>query len=231
MMKRFCLALWLTVAAMGANAQTKTYGGDNRAVVLMETTEGNIKIELLNETPKHRDNFLKLVRMHFYDSILVHRVVKDFMIQMGDPNSKYAKPGEPTGSGSLDYLIDSEFRLPDIYHRRGMVASAREGDDVNPDRKSDACHFYIVWGKVMDDRYLDVVQARIDTATNGTVKLTPEMRETYKTVGGTPHLDGQYTVWGRVVEGLDVVDRIQQHETDKLERPLTDVRILRIREL
>ena len=198
-----------------------------RAEVLLETTEGNIRIALFNETPQHRDNFLKLVRMQVYDSLLFHRVIKDFMIQSGDLNSRHAQPGQLLGSGELDYTQEAEFRLPQLYHRRGMVAAARESDKVNPERRSGACQFYIVWGKVYDDRMIYRVQDRLDSLTQGQVKLTPEMIETYKTVGGTPHLDGQYTVFGEVTEGLDVVDRIQQMATDKNSRPLQDVRILR----
>ena len=200
-----------------------------RAEVELETTEGNIRIALFNETPQHRDNFMKLVRMEFYDSLLFHRVIKDFMIQGGDLNSRHAKPGQLLGEGELDYTIEPEFRLPQIYHRRGVIASARESDKVNPERRSGAAQFYIVWGKVYDDRRLASVQERLDSATNGQVKLTPEMIETYKTVGGTPHLDGQYTVFGEITEGLDVVDRIQQMETDKNDRPIKDVRILRVK--
>ncbi len=206
---------------------TTTMMAQSRAEVLLETTEGNIRIALFDETPQHRDNFLKLVKMHVYDSLLFHRVIKDFMIQGGDLNSKHAQPGQLLGTGELDYTIEPEFRLPQLFHRRGVVAAARENDEVNPEQRSGACQFYIVWGKIMNDKTLSHVQERLDSATNGRVKLTPEMMEVYKTVGGTPHLDGQYTVFGEVIEGLDVVDRIQQMATDKFNRPLKDVRILR----
>ena len=201
----------------------------DRAEVEFQTTEGNIRIALFNETPQHRDNFMKLVRMEFYDSLLFHRVIKDFMIQGGDLHSKHAEPGKFLGEGELDYTIEPEFRLPQIYHRRGVIASARESDRVNPERRSGAAQFYIVWGKVYDDKRLAKVQERLDSATNGQVKLTPEMIETYKTVGGTPHLDGQYTVFGEVTQGLDIVERIMQAETDKNDRPLKDVRILKVK--
>ena len=201
----------------------------DRAEVEFQTTEGNIRIALFNETPQHRDNFMKLVRMEFYDSLLFHRVIKDFMIQGGDLHSKHAAPGKMLGEGELDYTIEPEFRLPQIYHRRGVIASARESDRVNPERRSGAAQFYIVWGKVYDDKRLAKVQERLDSATNGQVKLTPEMIETYKTVGGTPHLDGQYTVFGEVTQGLDIVERIMQVETDKNDRPLNDVRILKVK--
>ena len=213
----------MLLACSGAMAQ------EERAEVELQTTEGNIRIALFNETPQHRDNFMKLARMQFYDSLLFHRVIKDFMIQGGDLQSKHAEPGKLLGEGELDYTIEPEFRVPQIYHRRGVVAAARESDRVNPERRSGAAQFYIVWGKVFDDRRLAKVQERLDSATNGQVKLTPEMIETYKTVGGTPHLDGQYTVFGEVTQGLDVVDRIQQVATDKNDRPLTDVRILSLK--
>ena len=127
----------------------------------------------------------------------------------------------------LDYTIEPEFRLPQIFHRRGVLAAAREPDDVNPEMRSAACQFYIVWGRQMDDPNIWRIQDRLDTLTKGRVKLTPEMIEVYKTQGGTPHLDGQYTVFGEVLQGLDVVDKIQQMATDKNHRPLADVRILR----
>ena len=198
-----------------------------RAEVLLETTEGNIRIALFNETPLHRDNFLKLVKMHVYDSLLFHRVIKDFMIQGGDLNSKHAQPGQLLGSGDLDYTVESEFRLPQLFHRRGVVAAAREPDEVNPEMRSSACQFYIVWGKQLNDVAIGRVQERLDTLTKGRVQLTPEMIEVYKTQGGTPHLDGQYTVFGEVLQGLDIVDKIQQVATDKNHRPFTDIRILR----
>ena len=195
--------------------------------VLLETTMGNIRISLYDETPLTRDNFLKITKMGIYDSLLFHRVIKDFMIQSGDTNSKHAKPGQLLGTGDFDYTTEAEFRLPQIFHRRGVVAMAREGDKENPERRSSACQFYIVWGKIFDDARIAKVQERIDSATQGSVKLTPDMIEVYKTVGGTPHHDGQYTVFGEVVEGMDVVEKIQQVQTDKNDRPLEDIRILK----
>ena len=200
-----------------------------RPEVLLETTEGNIRIALYNETPRHRDNFLRLVDEHFYDSLLFHRVISNFMIQAGDPDSRHAEPGAELGEGDLGYTIEPEFRLPDIFHRRGVVAAAREGDDVNPERRSSACQFYIVCRKTLSTATLKQVQLRLDTLTNNQVKLTPEQISTYRRIGGTPHLDGQYTVFGEVVEGMDVVDRIQRKDTDDNDRPVYDVRILRAR--
>ena len=195
--------------------------------VLFETTAGNIRIALYDETPLTRDNFLKITKMGVYDSLLIHRVIKNFMIQSGDTNSKHAKPGQLLGSGDFDYTTEAEFRLPQIFHRRGVVAMARESDKMNPERRSSACQFYIVWGKIFDDKRLAKIQERLDSATQGAVKLTPEMMEIYKTIGGTPHLDGQYTVFGEVIEGMDVVEKIQGVQTDKNDRPLEDIRILK----
>ena len=196
--------------------------------VVMETTMGTIELKLYDETPLHRDNFVQLVKENAFDSLLFHRVIQDFMIQGGDPDSKHAAPGTLLGEGDRPYTLPAEFRLEQgIYHRRGVIASAREGDDVNPEQRSSAMQFYIVWGRIFDDEGLDIVQERLDQRTGGSVRLTPEMREVYKTVGGTPHLDGQYTVWGEVVDGLDVVDAIQHVPTDDNDRPLEDVRILR----
>ena len=222
-MKRHLLTLTMAVlfGSLIAVAQTST------TEVLFETTEGNIRIALYDETPQHRDNFLKLTRMHVYDSLLFHRVIKNFMIQSGDTNSKNAKPGQRLGTGDFDYTQEPEFRLPQIIHRRGCVAMAREPDNVNPEMRSSACQLYIVWGKRFSSADIEKVQERLDTMTHGRVKLTPEMIKVYKSVGGTPHLDGQYTVFGEVTEGLDVVERIQKAETDDFDRPIEDIRILR----
>jgi len=222
-MNRHLLTLTMAVlfGSLVSVAQTST------TEVLLETTEGNIRIALYDETPLHRDNFLKLTRMHIYDSLLFHRVIKDFMIQSGDTNSKNAKPGQQLGTGDFDYTQEPEFRLPQIIHRRGCVAMAREPDVVNPEMRSSACQFYIVWGKRFSSAEIEKAQERLDTMTHGRVKLTPEMIKVYKSVGGTPHLDGQYTVFGEVTEGLDVVERIQKAETDDFDRPFEDIRILR----
>lgn len=196
--------------------------------IVLETTLGEIELKLYDETPLHRDNFRSLVAEGAYDSLLFHRVIRDFMIQGGDPDSKLAEPGALLGEGDRPYTVPAEFRLKEgFFHRRGVLAAARESDDVNPEQRSSAMQFYIVWGRVFDDEGLDKVQERLDARTGGRVVLTPEMRETYKTVGGTPHLDGQYTVFGEVTHGLEVVDAIQQVATDENDRPLEDVRILR----
>lgn len=197
-------------------------------LVVLETTLGTIELKLYDETPQHRDNFISLVKEKAYDSLLFHRVIRDFMIQGGDPDSKDAAPGVLLGEGDRPYTVPAEFRLEKgIFHRRGVLAAAREGDDVNPEQRSSAMQFYIVWGRVFDDEGLDKMQERLDRQTGGRVKLTPQMREVYKTVGGTPHLDGQYTVFGEVTSGLDVVDAIQNVATDENDRPLENVRILK----
>ena len=196
--------------------------------VVMETTKGTIELKLYDATPLHRDNFVNLVKEGAYDSLLFHRVIRDFMIQGGDPDSKNAAPGVFLGEGDRPYTVPPEFRLEEgIFHRCGVLAAAREGDDLNPEQRSSAMQFYIVWGKIFDDEGLENVQKRLDDRTGGRVKLTPEMCGVYKTVGGTPHLDGQYTVFGEVVSGLEVVDAIQQVATDANDRPLEDVRIIK----
>ena len=217
-MKRLLFAIFMMLA-LPAMAQTHE--------VLLETTAGNIRIALSDLTPIHRDNFIRLVNEHFYDSLLFHRVIKGFMIQGGDPKSRHAEPGALLGDGDVDYTLDPEFRTPQLYHRRGMVAMAREGDIVNPLRKSSGCQFYIVWGKTFASKDLEAMQVRLDSMTNHQVQITPEMFQDYRRIGGTPHLDGQYTVFGEVIEGLDVVDRIQQVFTDDYDRPVDDVRIIR----
>lgn len=216
----------ITLIALSPLLTLHLYAQTKSTEVLFDTTAGNIRIALYDETPQTRDNFLKITKMGIYDSLLIHRVIKDFMIQSGDTNSKHAKPGQLLGTGDFDYTTEAEFRLPQIFHRRGVVAMARESDKVNPEKRSSACQFYIVWGKTFNDQQIAKIQEKLDSVTQGSVKLTPEMIEIYKTVGGTPHLDGQYTVFGEVVEGLDVVEIIQRVQTDKNDRPLEDIRIL-----
>ncbi|MBP5339515.1 MAG: peptidylprolyl isomerase [Prevotella sp.] len=195
--------------------------------VLLETTAGNIRIALYDDTPIHRDNFLKLVGEHFYDSLLFHRVIKNFMIQAGDPDSRHAEPGVTLGEGDLGYTLEPEFHIPACFHRRGAVAMAREGDDVNPARRSSACQFYIVYGKTFSTKELQTIAEKVDSATNGQAKMSPEMFWAYRREGGSPHLDGQYTVFGEVKEGMDVVERIQKVFTDDYDRPVDDIRIIR----
>lgn len=205
-----------------------TVKAEERPEVLIETTMGNIRVALYNETPLHRDNFLKLIReYHYYDSLLFHRVIPDFMIQAGDPYSKNAPKGTVLGDHSLDYTIPAEIRLPQIYHKRGALAAAREPDMVNPKRESSSSQFYIVYGRKQDERGLQRGRDNLHQLFGDSIQMTDEMREVYTTVGGTPHLDGGYTVFGEVLEGMDVVDRIQRVERDANDRPLEDVRIVK----
>ncbi len=196
-------------------------------VVRMHTTEGIIDLKLYNETPEHRDNFVKLVKSHHYDSLLFHRVIKNFMIQGGDPASKAAVPGKMLGEGDLGYKVKAEFMPERYFHKRGALAAAREGDNVNPEKASSSCQFYIVWGTVFTKEQLQMFKQQYSKRLGHEVVITPEQENAYTTVGGTPHLDGSYTVFGEVVSGLDVVDRIQNRRCDRNDRPLEDVMIIK----
>ncbi len=221
-MKRIIL-LFAIVFSVCANAQETT--DTVRHEVLLETDKGNIRIALYNETPQHRDNFLKLVNDGFYDGLLFHRVIFRFMIQTGDSASRHAEPGQLLGDSPESYKVPAEIKFPALFHKRGAVAAARESDNVNPDKESSCSQFYIVYGRRFNDEMLDEAQAKLDQNTNGTVKLTPEVREEYKTHGGSPNLDGQYTVFGEIIEGLDIVEAIQWVEVDDNNRPIEDIRI------
>lgn len=219
--QRFFLVVLTAFLALSASAAKQ------RAQVTFTTTEGKIVVELYNETPFHRDNFLWQVKHHVYDGVLFHRVINEFMIQSGDPSSKDAKPGQMLGEGTdteAEWLMP-EICVPTLFHQRGALAAAREGDDVNPLKKSGSQQFYIVTGRKFDDATLDKMQERIWQMTGGKVHLTEQMKEAYRTVGGAPHLDGSYTVFGHVIEGMDIVDRIQKVETDANDRPIHDIRI------
>ncbi|MBR5748382.1 MAG: peptidylprolyl isomerase [Prevotella sp.] len=224
---RLSLLAILLIAVLPTMAQSRQ--------VMLETTAGNILLTLYDDTPKHRDNFLKLVNEEFYDSLLFHRVIKNFMIQGGDPDSKKAEPGATLGEGSTDYTVEAEFFDSEDHllhpHQRGALAMAREGDSVNPERRSSGCQFYIVWGRTYATQQLYQIGDKVEAQTEHRVTMTPELLDLYRKVGGVPHLDGQYTVFGEVTEGLDVVDRIQQVQTDDYDRPIDDVRILRAREV
>jgi len=241
----------------------------NETQVLMKTSLGNIKLKLYNETPKHRDNFIKLVEDGTYNGLLFHRVIKDFMIQGGDVTSKDAPMNRQLGAGDLGYTVPAEFVYPKYFHKKGALSAARTGDEVNPERESSASQFYIVTGKVYKDAELDQMEkqkegrlkqsifARLQKENAAKIKaayqsgdkaelaiirdtligkteleaekrkeeatLTPEQREAYKTIGGVPFLDNEYTVYGEVIEGLDVVDAIQNVKTNRQDRPLENV--------
>lgn len=208
-------------------------GKQREQKVLIQTTEGDIMLKLYNETPLHRDNFIKLVKAKTYNGVLFHRVIKEFMIQGGDPNSKTAAPDVMLGDGDVGYTIPAEFRTPTIYHKYGALAAAREGDDSNPQKASSGCQFYIVVGKKFTDEQLDKLQEskiiRYGHANDSTYKFNPQARQDYKTVGGTPHLDGNYTVYGEVLKGMDVVEKISKSETNSHDRPVKDIRIKRMK--
>ena len=236
------------------------------AKVKITTSLGNITVRLYDETPLHRDNFLKLAKEGFYNGTLFHRVIKDFMIQGGDPDSKGAPAGKALGMGGPDYTIEAEIK-PGLIHKRGALAAARQGDEVNPERRSSGSQFYIVWGqqykegqmgqlakqmkmqalntvfnRLATERKAQIMELRRNRDRAGLQELQDELealahaevesqqlglselqRQTYTTLGGTPHLDGQYTVFGEVVEGLDVVERIQHAATGRNDRPVEDV--------
>lgn len=284
-MKRnlFLSIVMVAITLMACSAKTESQAGaadgktanDKMTKVELETSLGNIVVELYNETPQHRDNFIKLVNSGYYDGVLFHRVIKDFMIQTGDGNSKTASAETPLGDGDPGYTIEAEFVYPKYFHKRGALAAARTGDQVNPERRSSGSQFYIVTGKIyssdelqmMTRRLADVQkqdifrrlvnenQARIkelqqnqdnaglqalqneliqqteEEAAKTPFAMTDEQIDAYTSVGGTPHLDGQYTVFGEVVEGMDVVDKIQNTQTGRMDRPTIDIRIVKARVL
>lgn len=233
--------------------------------VKIQTSLGDIVVRLYDETPVHRDNFVKLAKDGYYDGTLFHRVIKDFMIQGGDPNSKGAPAGKRLGTGGPDYTLEAEIK-DGLFHKRGALAAARQGDEVNPERRSSGSQFYIVWGQVYKEGQLrqfskqlkmqrmqeifndlaaehrdeimqmrrernrvalqelqDKLAAEAETRAAEYAGLTDEQLKIYSTVGGTPHLDGQYTVFGEVEEGLEVVEMIQNSVTAGDDRPMDDI--------
>lgn len=265
---KYLIAAILMLMTAGTQAQTQS---GRETIVDFETTMGPIKIKLYDDTPRHRDNFVKLVKEGKYDGVLFHRVIKDFMVQTGDPNSKDAKAGDRLGDGDLGYTQEAEIIYPKHYHKYGAVAAARTGDQVNPERRSSASQFYIVTGNKYSSGQMDrlaeqsVVQERqamfrklvrenqlaiqgaqesddpnelenlkkklieqVETAIPAR-PLPADIVKDYTTIGGTPHLDGQYTVFGEVVEGMDTVEKIQQAATDRNDRPVEDIRVIKAR--
>ena len=259
------------LAACGAGSK-KSNDMEKRTQVKIETTMGDIVVELYNETPKHRDNFIKLAKEGMYDSTLFHRVIRQFMIQAGDPESKTANDTAMLGGGDVGYTIPAEF-VPKFFHKKGALAAARMGDDVNPNRESSGCQFYIVTGrKFREAQLLDMAgqknNARVDEIFNELARkhmkeiyklrkagdneallelqdsleaqayaqykeeepfmFTPEQLAAYSTIGGAPHLDGAYTVFGQVVSGIETVEKIEGTKTGKADRPVENVRILKM---
>ena len=187
--------------------------------VLLKTSMGDIVIALYDETPLHKENFIKLVNDKYYDGVLFHRIIQNFMIQTGDPESKTAKPGQMLGNGGPGYTIPAEF-VPGLYHKRGAVAAARMGDNVNPRKESSGSQFYIVDGRVFSTNDLN----RVIQMTGKT--YSQEQIKDYTSIGGAPHLDGDYTVFGEVVSGMDIVDKIAAQQKDGRDRPLEDIKII-----
>lgn len=217
-MRKFLLISLMFVLPFVANAVGKK--AEKRSVVRIETSVGVIRVALHDDTPKHRDNFLKLVEKGHYDGTLFHRVISDFMIQGGDPDSRNAAPGKLLGAGDVGYTIPAEIQVPYYYHLRGSLAAAREGDEVNPEMRSSGCQFYIVWGKKYGPATLKKMRASLEEKG---IETTSQMYDDYQQYGGTPHLDGAYTVFGEVIEGLEIVEKIQSVATDPNDRPLEDV--------
>ena len=185
---------------------------------MITTDYGNMVLKLYNKTPLHRDNFIKLVKEHFYDSLLFHRVIKDFMIQGGDPESKHAKPGELLGEGSLKYTIPAEFDTS-LFHKKGALAAAREAENDNPQKRSSSTQFYIVEGKTYTNDQMDRMEEKLH------IKIPENHREIYRAIGGDPFLDMNYTVFGEVISGFDVIDKIAHMATDDNNRPLQNIRM------
>lgn len=215
----FLLLFFATLTSCSAqNVNNQSSDMQKKYYVLIETSYGNMTVELFNETPKHRDNFIKLVNEGFYNDLLFHRVINNFMIQGGDPNSRNAKPGQMLGNGNLGYTVPAEF-VQGLIHRKGALAAARQGDMVNPTKASSPCQFYIVQGNVWPVEQLQVMAQRMGKT------FDKQQLETYSTVGGTPHLDYDYTVFGQVIEGLDVIDKIAAVKCGPGDRPVEDVKM------
>lgn len=268
------LLVMVALLSCSNTGKSQNTNSDKRMNVEIKTSLGDIVVSLYNETPKHRDNFIKLVKEGYYDGVLFHRVIKNFMVQTGDGNSKTAKQDDVLGAGDPGYTIDAEIVYPKFFHKRGALAAARTGDEVNPERRSSGSQFYIVTGekyttsqlasmeknlvnmkknsifsKLVNERRQEIMKMQQGDSlglkelehelvalteaeySKDPAVLTPEQREAYTTVGGTPHLDGSYTVFGEVVKGMDVVDKIQNVKTGRNDRPVEDVRIISMKVL
>ncbi len=194
---------------MSCNSDSKTY-------VTIKTEFGDMKVELYDSTPKHKENFIKLVKDKFFKDLLFHRVIPGFMVQGGDPDSRGAAQGVRLGGGGPGYKIDAEIGAP---HFKGTLAAARQPDQINPEKKSSGSQFYLVHGNIQSDQELDAYEKR------GGFKYNQDQRNKYKTIGGTPALDNDYTVFGEVVEGLDIIDKIAGVKTDESDRPFDDIKM------
>lgn len=274
-MRKYFITLILFMATLTGSCGAKTNAGnssaaENETVVLIRTTMGDIRIKLYNETVEHRQNFINLAESNSYDSLLFHRVIRNFMIQGGDPESKGAPKGQMLGSGDIGHTLPAEFVYPKYFHKRGALSAARQSDQVNPDRRSSGSQFYIVTGKKYDEDELrsmarqmrqqegqnifdglcmehrdEIIKMQQEQDEAGLLRLQKELNEqldtilqqksfkftddqvkAYTTIGGTPFLDNQYTVFGEVIDGMDVVDKIQKVRTDGNDRPIEDVMII-----
>ncbi len=266
--------LSLSMISCGSGNKSKTdMTNQKEQQVKIETSLGDIVVKLYNDTPEHRDNFIKLAKEGTYAETLFHRVIKNFMIQAGDPDSKNAPKDKMLGAGDVGYTLPAEFVYPKYFHKKGALSAARQSDQVNPEKESSGCQFYIVTGEVYSDSTLMdmqkqmnnnkmniifnklaqgnmqkiyalqmeknhdglmdlqnelIAQAEAMAAEQPDFEFTPEQKEAYTTLGGTPHLDNEYTVFGEVVSGLDVVDKIQEQSTNSNDRPEEDIKILKV---
>lgn len=209
----FTVSMMFNTAIM---AQKPT--GDKVVRFVIHTSYGDMQGYLYNETPQHRDNFVKLVKEGFYNDLLFHRVIQDFMIQGGDPESRNAKPGVPLGAGGPGYTVPAEFNT-NLIHKKGALSAARQGDQVNPKKASSGSQFYIVMGRPYNEPTLNNVELRKG------ITYTPEQKKIYATVGGTPQLDMDYTVYGEITGGLEVIDKIAAVQKDQRDRPLQDIKM------
>lgn len=267
------IAIMAVIIAGAKNKSDMTQNNNGDVIADIKTSMGDIKVKLFGQTPLHRDNFVKLAKEGYYDGVLFHRVIDNFMVQTGDGNSREASKDKMLGGGDPGYTIEAEIRYPELYHKRGVLAAARTADSVNPEKRSSGSQFYIVTGKTFNDSTLAQIEKRHQTTmlqnifnrlqvenrdsimalrrnrdrkgldklrdslvaqaeaeyAKAPFKIPEDQRQAYKEQGGTPHLDGDYTVFGEVIEGMDVVDKIQKAETDRNDRPLEDIRILSVK--